>query len=235
MKTIRILLLAGLALLLAALAGVGRPEAARGLAQDAPRELTASGTGAVQAVPDVADLSFGVVSQAATARAALAANASAAARVIEALKDAGIASRDLQTEQVSLAPRTTERGDEIVGYTAANTVRATLRDLDRAGAVIDTAVAAGANSVFGPSLARSNRAQLYREALRGAVADARVSAQAIAAAAGVTLGPVTRIVETGSAPPPVAAATDVGRAASAPIEPGTQRIEATVSVTFALS
>ena len=234
MKTVRIALLAAFALLVAALAGVARPEPARGVAQEGQRELTAVGTAAVEATPNVAELSFGVVSQAATARAALAANGAAAERLIEALKDAGLAARDLRTEHVTLAPRMAERGNEIVGYTASNTVRATLRDVERAGAVIDAAVAAGANSVFGPVLARSNRTQLYREALRAAVAEARVSAQALAAAAGVSLGAVARVVETAGPSSPYE--SEIGaRAPAAPIEPGTQRIEAHVTVTFALA
>jgi uncharacterized protein YggE len=239
MKAARIAAVAGLALLIAAVAGVGRPDAAHGLepAQtEVERTLLVNGTGAVTTVPDRAEVSFGVVSEAASARAALAANAAEMRRVIDALKSSGVGEKDIQTQQVSLSPRYSNNAERIVGYTAQNTVAATLRDLDRAGAVIDAAVVAGANQVFGPSLIRSDRTELYRNALRGAIADARAKAQALAAASGVTLGRVVNVVESGAAPPPMPVAEGATRQdAPAPIEPGTQTIEANVTVTFAIA
>jgi len=239
MKPARIAALAALALLVAALAGVGRPDAARGLepAQaEADQTLVVNGAGAVTTVPDRAEISFGVVSEGTSARAALSANSAEARRVIDALKASGVADRDIQTQQVSLSPRYAGEGERIVGYTAQNTVVATLRDLDRAGAAIDAAVAAGANQVFGPSLIRADRTEIYRNALRAAVADARGKAQVLATASGVTLGGVVNVVESGAAPPPVPVAEGATRQdAPTPIEPGTQTLEANVTVTFAIS
>jgi uncharacterized protein YggE len=230
---------AGLAL--AALAGVGRPEPALGFepTQTQPQarsDLTVNGTGSVTTVPDRAELSFGVVSEAGTARAALAANAAEMRRVIDALRNAGVAADDIQTQQISLSPRSSDDGSRIVGYTAQNSVGARLRDLDRAGAVIDAAVAAGANTVSGPSLIRSDRAELYRTALRAAVADARAKAQTLAVASNVTVGRVLNVVESGEAPPPQPVA-EASRAQDAPtpVEPGTQTIEANVTVVFAIT
>jgi uncharacterized protein len=239
MKLIRIAALAGLGLALVALLGVGKPEAARGLEPTQAQtrsDLTVNGAGTVKTVPDRAEVSFGVVSQAGTARGALAANMGEMRRVIDALRNAGVAADDIQTQQVSLSPRTSENGERIVGYTAQNSVAAQLRNLERAGAVIDAAVAAGANSVYGPSLARSDRSELYRAALRAAVADARAKAQALAGASNVSLGRVLNVVESGAAPSPVPVA-EAARAQdeSTPIEPGTQTIEANVTVTFAIS
>jgi uncharacterized protein len=238
MTLARIAALAGFGLILAALIGVGRPEPAQGLepAQTQSRpDITVSGAGTVTTVPDRAELSFGVVSQAATARAALAANAGEMRRVIDALRDAGVAAEDIQTQYLSLSPRYSNDGERIVGYTAQNTVSAKLRNLDRAGVVIDAAVTAGANNVFGPSLIRSDRTELYRTALRAAVADARSKAQALAAASNVTLGRVLNIAEAGAAPPPVPVAEGEARRDAPTIEPGTQLIEANVTVTFAIS
>jgi uncharacterized protein YggE len=234
MKIVRIAALAALILVAAALAGVGLPDSAQGQAPQATGDvITVNGTGVVTTVPDRAELSFGVVSQAATARAALSANTTAARRVVDALRGAGIAAADLQTQQISLSPRYNERGDDIVGYTAHTSVSARIRDLDRAGTVIDAAVTAGANTVDGPSLSRTDQTELYRMALRNAVADARGKAQALAAAGSASLGDVVSITEAGSAPMPVA---ERAAAADAPeIEPGTQRIEAVVTVTFAIS
>jgi hypothetical protein len=123
----------------------------------------------------------------------------------------------------------------VQGYVAQNSVSATIAELARVGAVIDAAVAAGANQVYGPSLARDDQAELYRRALRAALDDARADAQVLAAAANVSLGRVTAVVE-GGAPQPLAYAADQARAAeSTPVEPGTQQVTATVTVTFSVS
>jgi uncharacterized protein YggE len=235
MKIVRIAALAAVVLFAAALAGVGQPDPAQGqAAPETDDRITVNGSGAVATVPNRAELAFGVVSQAQSARAALTANAAASRRVVDALRGAGIAAADLQTAQISLSPRYSEQGEDITGYTAQTTVTAVLRALDRAGAVIDAAVSAGANTVSGPALSRTDQAELYRTALRNAVADARAKAQALAAAGGVTLGDVVSVVEAGGGPMPVAERAEV--AADAPeIEPGTQRIEATVMVSFALA
>lgn len=235
MKPLRILIAAALVLAAAALAGVGQPAPARGQGADGPaRSITASGIGSVTTVPDRAHFSFGVQAQSRTASQALEAADAQLARVVAALRSAGIAQADIQTEQISLSPRTSEDGVQIVGYTAVSSVSVRVRNLDRAGPVVDAAVGAGANQVYGPSLTRSDQDALYRNALRAAYADARARAQALADAAGVTLGAMTSTVEGGgSAPMPLAA----GRAedAKAAVEPGTQEIQASVSVTFSVS
>jgi uncharacterized protein YggE len=235
MKIVRIAALAALVLVAAALAGAGRPEAAHGVAaENQDDRITVNGTGAVTTVPDRAELGFGVVTQANTARAALSANAAAARRVVEALRGAGIAAADVQTRQIFLSPRYSEQGQDIVGYTAQTSVSARLRELNRAGAVIDAAVGAGANTVDGPSLSRSDQTEVYRTALRNAVADARAKAQALAAAGGVTLGSVLSVVEAGSSPAPIMERTMGAPADEPQIEPGTQEVQAIVTVTFAI-
>jgi uncharacterized protein YggE len=195
--------------------------------------ITVQGTASVTSVPDRAELAFGVESQGASARAALSANAAEMRRVIAALKAAG--ATDLKTQSVSLSPRYNEKS-EAQGFVATNAVSAAIKQLARAGAVIDAAVAAGANQVYGPSLSGGDQAELYREALKAAVANARASAQALASAANLSLGRVTAIVEGGGAPQPLPfAAADKAMAESTPIEPGTQQVSATVSVTFSAS
>jgi uncharacterized protein YggE len=184
-------------------------------------------------IPDRAAFTFGTVAQAKTASAALAASSEAVSRVIAALRRAGVAKADIQTSEVSLAPRSNDQGNTIVGYTATNSVTATVRNLADAGAVIDACVGAGADQVYGPNLLAADESSAYREALKAAVADARAKAQTLATASGVTLGRITAIVEGGPTPAPIPVA-GAARDSTTPIEPGTQRIEATVSVTFAL-
>lgn len=234
MKPVRIVALAALALAVGALAGVGRPEAARSAAEDPPTGLTVTGIGSVRTVPDRASFAFGVETQAATARAAITANSAAARRVLDGLRGAGIAAADLQTSQVSLSPRTNENGSDIVGYSAFTTVTATIRDLARVGAVVDAAVDAGANTLSGPSLTRGDTDALYRQALRAAYTDAREKAETLASASGRTLGAVTAIVEGGQGAVPMPLSRDAAESAAVELAPGTQTIEASVSVTFTL-
>ena len=153
--------------------------------------------------------------------------------LIAALKAAGVAERDIQTQDVSVGSDYDETGrsDDFV---ASNTVSVLIRDLDRAGAVLDAAAKAGANNVYGPSLTRSNREGLEAKALEDAVASARKRAETLADAAGVDLGTVTAISETPSMGGPELLARAADAASSPPIEKGTQEIQATVTVTFAI-
>lgn len=218
-----------------ALTGIGGAEFATGSssATSTARAITVTGSGAAVAVPNRVSFSFGVTTQGKTASGTLSANNAEMSRVIAAIKKAGVAAKDVQTSSVSLSPRYSQNGEEIVGYTASNTVSATIRGVSKAGAVIDAAVEAGANQVYGPSFTRSDEAALYRRALQAAVVDARAKAQTLAAAGKVRLGPVRSIVEQSSGPAPIAEKA-VGVAESTPVEPGTQRIQATVTVEFGL-
>ena len=234
MKLARLALLAAGGVAIAAFAGVFQPSGARSAPEgDGPSGgITVLGTGSTNITPDRASFAFGTVSQAATANAALAASSQSVARVIAALKKAGVAQADIQTSDISLSPRTNESGNEIVGYTASNTVTATIRKLGDAGDVVDAAVGAGSNQVYGPNLLASDQDAAYRNALKEAVANARAKAETLAGASSSTLGKITAIVEGGGATPmPMAVGA---KDSSVPIEPGTQKIEATVSVTFAL-
>ena len=99
--------------------------------------------------------------------------------------------------------------------------------------MLDAATRAGANNVYGPSLTRSNREGLEAKALEDAVANARKRATALAEAAGVDLGAVTAITETG--PEVYGEAFRALDVSSSPqIEKGTQEIQASVTVTFAI-
>lgn len=229
----RTLLIAAPLVLALALAAATLPGAASSAAAETTGGITVQGTASVASTPDRAELSFGVESQAETARAALSANAAEMRKVIAAVKAAGGA--NVRTQSVSLSPRYDER-NEVQTFVATNTVSATTATIAKAGALIDAAVAAGANQVYGPSLTVTDQSEQYRQALRAAVADARVSAQALAAAANLSLGRVTAIVESGSSPQPFAVAADEAmEARSTPIEPGTQQTTAVVSVSFSVS
>ena len=214
----------------AAFAGVGRPEAARGDVAS-PDTVTTTGHGVVTVVPDEASVTAGVHTQAASAADALSQNARLMNAVVAALKAAG--GTDLQTQQVSLYPQTNDQ-NQVTAYVADNSVSATTK-ITAAGALIDAAVAAGANTVSGPSLGVSGRDARYRDALGKAVEDARAKAEAIAKAGGFGVGQVSSVTEaTASAPVPVFQAV-AAKSDATPIEPGTQDVTADVTVTFRIN
>jgi uncharacterized protein len=236
MRTRRALWISVILLGASALAGVGAPQLIHAESTDPkPGTISVNGSGRVETEPDTANTTFGVVTQGATAQEAMAQNSRQMAKVIEALKRAGVAAKDLQTQYVSLDPRYDNQGREVVGYGASNSVAAIVRDLAHVGSVIDAAIAAGANNVSGPSLSREDRDKLYNDALEKAVADAKAKADVLARAAGVSVGKVQSVTESpqGGGPMPVtfAAMADSGT----PIEAGTTRIVASVSVVFALT
>jgi uncharacterized protein YggE len=228
----RILLIAAPLIVALGLAATALPGSASSAAAEAGG-ITVQGTASVTSVPDRAELSFGVESKGASARSALSANSAEMRRVIAALKAAG--ATDVKTQYVSLSPQYNEKS-EAQGFVATNTVSATIKELAKAGAVIDAAVNAGANQVYGPSMSHGDQDELYRQALKAAVANARANAQVLASASNLSLGRVTTIVEGGGAPQPMPfAAADKAMAESTPIEPGTQETTANVTVTFSVS
>jgi uncharacterized protein YggE len=226
-----ILLLAGVLLVAAAIAGVAQPRLGRGATTSTGTVITVTGSGTVDATPDQASFNFGVTTNGTTAADALSRNASQARAIVAALKKAGVDASDIQTTQVSLWPQTSRNGATITGYQASNSVQVTA-GLARSGALVDAAVAAGANNVDGPSLDTADKASLYDNALQRAITDAKGKAQAIADGAGLTLGAVVKVQEgLDSAPmPPFAQAARAD--ASVPIEAGTQQIQASVTVTY---
>jgi uncharacterized protein YggE len=236
--TMKIASIAALAALLAAavaFAGVGRPAPAHGSSSSGGRTITVGGTGEARAVPDTASFSFGVETEGPTAQAALAANAAKMRTVIAALTRVGVAKADLRTQDVSVSPHYTQSGQRD-GFSATNSLEATVRELAKAGAAVDAAVAAGANQTSGPQFDRTDREALTEQALRDAFANARAKAQALAQQAGAQLGEVQRIDETSAyQPQPVYdMAMSLQRAAKTPVEAGTQQVQASVRVTFTL-
>jgi uncharacterized protein YggE len=225
-------LLAGIAL--AAVVLVGGASAATTASGTDTRTVTVNGTGSVDAVPDQASFSFTVQTKAATAAAALARNGADTSAVIAAVKGAGVAAANIQTSQVSLDPVMSSDGTSVVAFTASDTITASSLAVAKAGAVVDAAVGAGATNVYGPSLTLSSQDALYAKALKAAVAQAKTKAQALADAAGQTLGAVVNIVEGGGSTPIPFAKAAPSDASGTPIEPGTQEVDATVTVTFAL-
>jgi uncharacterized protein len=226
-------LLAAIAIAAALLAGGA--DAATTQDSTAVDTVTVTGTGTVTAVPDQASFDFTVQTKAATAAAALARNGTGTKAVIAAVEAAGVPEADIQTAEVSLDTVQSSDGTKIVGYTASDDITVTSIAVAEAGAIVDAAVGAGANGVSGPSLTVSDQDGLYAQALKAAVVQARSKAAVLAGAAGDGLGAVVTIVEGGGATPLPFAVAPAASSANTPVEAGTQQIQATVTVTYALS
>jgi hypothetical protein len=203
-----------------------------------PRLIRATGTAKIPVKPDQAEINVGVVTEAATAKAAASANAEESTRVIEQLKKAGGSSTEIRTVNYSVHPRYRHSNDgrepEIVGFTASNVVRVKLDDLERVGELIDAATQTGANQIHGIEFTLQNERAARAQALQQATKEAMASAAAMAAAVGAKLGRVRSVEEQGTASPPQPLRTMAmaeARAVSTPVEPGTIEVPASVTVT----
>ena len=205
------------------------------------RVIVVTGQASVSAEPDVALISLGVVSEAATAADALAANSDAMRKVIDAVKAGGVDAKDVRTSNFSIQPRyqhgTDNRPPKLTGYQVSSMVHVRLQAVARTGMLLDQIVTAGANQVHGIAFEVAKADELKNEARRLAVANAIAKARLMAEAAGVKLGRVLAIEEAGAAPsarPHMRMARADAMHAQPPIEPGSLALDAHVTVTLAL-
>lgn len=200
------------------------------------RTVSTSGVAIVRSSPDEALVTLGVRTDAPTAEEAMQTSAERMSDVVGALLDAGLDEDDLATASINLYPRWDNTGTTVDGFTAENQLTATVRDLDRVGAIIDRAVAAGANLTSGITFRISNDNGAADRALTEAVDDARRKAELLAAAGGAELGAVVSITEISSASPPPVIYAEAAIAADAvtPVLPPTLESQVIVSVVWAL-
>lgn len=205
-------------------------------------QLVVSATGEVRRVPDIARISAGVVTQAATASDAIRQNSRQMEAVIAALRRAGIPEGDIRTSAINLHPEYRYRENQppqLTGYRASNEVTVTFRDLQRAGAILDALVAQGANQISGPMLALDDPEEAMNEARLEALSEARARAELYARSLGMRVERILLVSETGGGyapPPPPRPMMMRAEAAQAdvPIEPGEQEVTANLTVTFEL-
>lgn len=223
--------------LLALLAGAGASRAEEKAMQ---RTVTVSASGQVAVKPDLARISTGVTTEAASAREAMSRNNEAMSKVIAGLKSAGVAAEDIQTADLSVSPRYSNPRDgnkapAITGYQVTNQVRIAARDLARLGEVLDQLVTLGANQIGGLAFEASKAETARDEARRQAVANALRRAKLFAEAAGAKVGPVLTISEeTAHVAPRGMAMARASMNQAAPIEEGELQLEARVTITYAL-
>lgn len=208
-------------------------------AQEPPRRITVSGSAQVEAVPDLATVSAGVETRAATAAEALAANSEAMTAVFAALEAAKIDRRDFQTSQLNLNPVYEDSPDgrtapKVTGYEASNMVTVKVRDVASLGTIIDAVTRSGANRLFGVGFEVSDPKTALDDAREKAVADARGKAELFARAAGVGLGALLSLQEGGGGGGPVPMFARAEMAAAPPVSAGTVTLSAEVQAVYAI-
>ncbi|MGE5552162.1 MAG: SIMPL domain-containing protein [Bacteroidota bacterium] len=210
-------------------------------AKDAPRHLTVSGEASVKAVPDRVRLTLGVEADGQTARAAQAAVAGRITAVLKALGGQGVEEKAIRTRTLSLIPlrdyNPKDGRETLRGYRAANQVEVTVTDLQKAGSILDAAVAAGANTAGEIQFYLDDPAALRAAALAEAFKDAERRAASLAASSGQKIIGAVSISETAVSAPQAEAVRlakfGLGDAAAAtPVEPGQVAVQAKIRVRF---
>lgn len=206
------------------------------------RTLTVTGTGTVKLTPDVAYINIGVHTEMSTASAAMTSNNNQTQQVIDALKNASVDPKDIQTTNFSIYPNTQvdpQTGKQIgTTYVVDNTVYVTIHQLDKLGSILDATVAAGANSVNSIQFDVADKSQAIQQAHDQAIKDARNQAQAIATAAGVSLGNLQTLSFYDNVPTPMMDTFGKGGgmaaapSAAVPINPGQMTLMVTVNMTY---
>lgn len=204
------------------------------------RQIAVSGTGNVETAPDMAVIRIGVTHQDEVAEEAMQQTSDALAAMLERLAGLGVEARDVQTSGLSLGPvwrdRPDQQGQPVPwGFEASNIVTVRLRDMDNVGTVLDALVTDGANRLDGISFGLQETEAALDEARRKAVEDARRKAALYAEAAGVSLGAVVSLTETGGGQPrPMMMEMAAMRADSVPVAGGEIGISASVQMVFTL-
>lgn len=204
-----------------------------------PPQIVATGTGEASISPDRATVFVGVQTRANTVGPAAAENARRQRAILDTLKALGLGSDQLSTLNYSVIPEmqySPNQPPRVTGYVVRNTVRASLRRIDEVGKVIDAALAKGANEISSLQFSSSKADSVRRVAMAEAVTSARADAEAIARAAGGSLGQLLEAT-TSAFPRPIQeialGKAQMAVAAPTPIEPGEQTISVTVSARWA--
>jgi uncharacterized protein YggE len=213
------------------------------LGQTQPRTISVNGNAQVILTPDIAYVSIGVHSEATTAKESVAGNNTQTQAVINAIKAQGADAKDIQTTNFSVYQQEKyDASGKSLGtyFMTDNTVYVTMRDITKIGDILDAAIGAGANNIYGITFDVQNKDAATATGRDQAMADAQTQAEQLAKAAGATLGEVQSISYYSSAPTPiyydnkVAAPAGMGGGASVPISSGQLTLTVTVSVVYGL-
>ncbi len=197
-------------------------------------------TGEVNRAPDIVRINAGVQTQAPSASEAIRRNAEQMRAIRAALRQAGIAERDIQTSAINLSPewrQAENRAPEFVGYRAYDMVNVRFRDVANAGRILDALVAAGANQIDGPNFGIDRADAVLDEARTRALANARTRADLYAQTLGMRVKRIIAVSESGAAPGPMPYMARLEMAqdsAATNIAPGEQTLTAVLTVSFEL-
>jgi hypothetical protein len=215
-----------------------------GTAAAQPRTLNVSGNGTVYLTPDIAYITIGVHTEDPDLATDVSKNNTQAQALVDALKKAGIAAKDIQTSNFSVYNNNSQGFDKTTGqpisggyYAVDNTVNVTVRDLSHLGSLLNTAVGAGANNINSITFDVADKTAAMAQARQKAMANASSLATELAKTAGVKLGEIQAISYSDNSPLPYYGMGGGGASApnaSVPIQPGQTQISVTVSVTYAL-
>lgn len=205
-----------------------------------PRTISVTGSGKTVLTPDIATINIGVHTENADVSAALSENNAKAQSVRDALTKFGVKPEDIQTTNFSIYPNQQygPQGEMIgIKYSVDNSVFITVRDLTKLGDVLTTTISSGANNIYGITFDVADRDSALSSARLAAVADAKLQADELAAAAGVKVGKVMNISINASNPTPVYANGYGGgggamAAAPAPISSGQLIVTVDAYVTY---
>lgn len=207
------------------------------LAPSVPTIVTA-GQGEAKVTPDRASVMVNVQTRAATAAAAGSLNAQRSRAVLDALAKLGLPKDQLSTEGYNVYPETrydsSGGSPRVTGYVVTNTVRAETHRPEQAGAIVDAALGAGANLINSLAFYASSIDIPRREAIATAVGNARADAEAMAKAAGGSLGALLELSTQGPTAPPrpmydLSARAKMAQAEPTPINPGEQTVSVYVN------
>lgn len=233
-------------LLIAALFSMSLSVAASADDSSPPPRILVTGQGSADIAPDMAVLTLAVTRQAETARAALDANSAAMKEVHEAMRNAGIENRDMQTSGFSIQPNYVYPAPQgsgerepprIVGYTVRNSLTVRIRDIDLVGAILDQSVSLGVNEGGNITFTNADPTAAITQARTRAVQDAIARADTLAEAAGVKRGRLLEISEQSFNPRPAPMMEmAMGRAADSavPVAVGENTYQVSVNVTYAI-
>jgi len=196
-------------------------------------QIVTTATGEAELTPDRATVYIGVETRAATASIAARDNAQRQGAVIDAIVAAGVPRTQIATESYTVAPNVrydpTTQKSTVSGYVVSNTVRVEVQRIDQVSAVLDAALAKGANQINSLDFSASNADSARRVALGRAVTRARADAEAVARAAGGSVGALLEVVTMDAGPRPVFRTMATAQNAPTPVEPGQQRVQASIT------
>jgi uncharacterized protein len=217
-----------------------------GTAAAQPRTLNVSGNGTVYLTPDIAYIYIGVHTDDPDLANAVNKNNTQAQALVDALKNAGIDGKDIQTSNFSVYTNGNQGYDKLTGqpttggtyYSVDNTVYVTMRDLTKMGKILSTAVSSGANSINSITFDVADKTKAMAQARQKAMASASSLAAELAQTSGVKLGEIQNVSYSDNSPMPYYGMGGGGAAsapnASVPIQPGQTQISVTVSVTYVI-